>query len=168
MSEVDTAGSGEKVTTDGLDAREQGAIEILQEICDASGLDLMAQPLTRHSPYLDVELTGSSAPSTFGRHGYSLDALQYLSNLIISKRIGPDVRVILDAAGYRERRATSLIELAREFAEQVKDRQEECELDPLPAHERRLIHNALSDDPGIRTYSEGDDPDRRVIIAPAL
>ena len=167
MSEVGTAVSGEKVTTDSLDAHEQGAVEILQEICSASGLDLKPNPITRHSPYLDVDLVGSHASSTFGRHGYSLDALQYLSNLIISKRMGPEVRVILDAGGYRERREKTLIQLARELADQVKEMQEECELDPLPAHERRLIHNALSDDPAIRTYSEGDDPDRRVIIAPA-
>ena len=64
------------------------------------------------------------------------------------------------------RRTADLPELAQQFAMQVKERQEECELDPLPAHERRIIHNALSDDTEIRTYSEGADPDRRVIIAP--
>src|SRR5258708_15903307 len=99
MSEMATAGGGERVTMEGLDAREHGAIEVLQQICDASGLELSPQPTTRHTPYLDVDLVGSHASSTFGRHGYSLDALQYLSNLIIIKRIGPDVRAILNAGG---------------------------------------------------------------------
>ena len=98
--------------------------------------------------------------------GSSLDALQYLCNLVINRRLGPEIRLILDASGYRERRAETLRKLAFEYANQVKDRQEECELDPLPAHERRIIHNSLLDDPGVRTYSEGDEPDRRVIIAP--
>ena len=167
MSDSDTAVGGEKVTIESLDAREHGAVEILQEICVASGLDLTPQPVMRHTPYLDIELVGSHAGPSFGRHSFSLDALQYLSNLIVSKRIGPDVRIILDAAQCREKRAESLIQLAMECADQARERQEECELDPLPAHERRLIHNALSGLPGIRTYSEGDDPDRRVIIAPA-
>jgi len=145
---------------------EEEALRVMRELCEASGLQMNAELRARHAPYLDVELTGPDAPATFGRHGQPLDALQYLANLIIARRVAGEVRVILDAGGYRARRADTLTRLAREYAAEVKARQEECELDPLPAHERRIIHNALLDDPDVRTYSEGDDPDRRVIIAP--
>lgn len=156
----------EPVTMESLNENESHAVRILSDICSRSGLAIDLEPTGRHSPYLDVNLTGDDAAASFGRHGHSLDALQYLTNLIVGRRVGPDVRLILDADSYRARRADKLRSLALELAEQVIDRREECELDPLPAHERRIIHNTLTGVPGIRTYSEGDDPDRRVIIAP--
>ena len=168
MSESGRSEAAEPVSADSLTDRESGALETLRAIFDAARLDIQAEPRGRHTPYLDVELIGPDALDTFGRHGSSLDALQYLANLVIGRRVGPDIRLILDANSYRQRRAETLEKLAHQFADQVKDRQEECELDPLPAHERRIIHNALIDDPKVRTYSEGDEPDRRVIIAPAL
>jgi spoIIIJ-associated protein len=167
MSESARPDNAEQVSADSLTERESAALEILRGVFEAGGLDIQAEARARHSPYLDVELTGRDALETFGRHGSSLDALQYLANLAINRRVGPEIRVILDANSYRRRRADTLENLARQYANQVKERQEECELDPLPAHERRIIHNALLDDPGVRTYSEGDEPDRRVVIAPA-
>lgn len=149
-----------------LGAREQGAFEILEEICEATGLLLRPVVHGVNGQYVEIELVGDDAALSFGRNGKSLDALQYLANLIIGRRVGSDVRVLLDAANYRARRTEALITLARELAATVKERQEECELDPLPAHERRIIHNALLEDEAVRTYSEGDDPDRRVVIAP--
>jgi len=154
------------VSPDVLEPRERAAYDVLVEICDVMNLDIHPDIKGHHAQYLEVELVGPDAALSFGRHGKSLDALQYLANLIIGRRVGGDVRILLDAADYRARRAEILTNLAREFAAQVKERQEECELDPLPAHERRIIHTILADDPDIRTYSEGDDPDRRVIIAP--
>ena len=98
--------------------------------------------------------------------GQALDALQLLANNILARRTDTDVRMILDADGYRERRAEALRARAREIAKEVKQRNEEAELEPLPPHERRIIHTALADDPDIRTYSEGDEPGRRVVISP--
>ena len=85
---------------------------------------------------------------------------------MLAHRISSDVRLMLDAEGYRARRAATLIERARDLAREVRERNQEAELEPLPAHERRIIHNALIDEPGIMTYSEGDEPDRRIVIAP--
>lgn len=153
-------------TIEDLTPDQQRAVHILEEMFHTSGLSIQPVPMALHPPYVEVDLRGSDVPATFGRHGNWLDALQYLSNLIVLRRIGPEVRLVLDAGGYRARRAAILEKLAKQYASLVKERQEECELDPLPAHERRIIHNALLDDPDVRTYSEGDDPDRRVIIAP--
>jgi spoIIIJ-associated protein len=151
---------------DELDPREREAYDVMVEVCQTSGLAI--EPVVRNvqPPYVEIELVGEDAAESFGRHGKSLDALQYLVNLIIGKKVGGEVRVVLDAADYRARRIETLTKLAHEYAAMVRERQEECELDPLPAHERRVIHNALGNEPDIRTYSEGEDSDRRVIIAP--
>ena len=170
MAEQDSATQGtvEKTTIQlaELDPREQAAYGVVCDICTATGLEISPEVRSVQPPYIEVELTGEDALASFGRNGKVLDALQYLTNLVIGRKVGPEVRVVMDAADYRARRIEALESLAREYATLVKTRQEECELDPLPANERRIIHNVLSDDPDIRTYSEGDDPDRRVIIAP--
>jgi spoIIIJ-associated protein len=166
MGELE-ANAAETAATDWDNYPDAGvAREVLTEICRLSGLDMTPVVSGRHDAYLEVELVGDGAAGTFGRNGRTLDALQYIVNLLIGRRGSGEVRVLLDADGYRERRAQVLCDLALEYAAQVKDRQEECELDPLPPHERRIIHKALAGEDGIRTYSEGDEPDRRVVIAP--
>src|SRR5207237_131948 len=85
MTEQSGSEAAEPLTSDSLEAREHGAVEVLQEICSASGLTLDAEPRARHAPYLDVELVGEDVTATLGRHGQSLDALQYLANLIIGR-----------------------------------------------------------------------------------
>lgn len=154
------------ITTDELSDIEREALSAVQEFCDNTGLKI--QPVVHgvNPPYMEVELEGEDAMNSFGKSGKALDSLQYLLNLIIGRRVNGDVRIALDAAGYRSRRIVVLEALARECAETVIERQEECELDPLPAHERRIVHNILQEYPEIRTYSEGEDPDRHVIIAP--
>ncbi len=156
----------ENVNTHNITDMERGAFDIIIEMCQAMELDITPEITGSNPPYLEINLTGHDAAEAFGRFGKRLDAVQYLANLLILKRVGAEVRVVLDCAGYRLRRIQVLENLAREYAAQVKERQEECELDPLPAHERRIIHNTLSDDPHVTTYSEGVDPDRKVIIAP--
>jgi spoIIIJ-associated protein len=116
--------------------------------------------------YLHIELVGSDVGATWGRSGQALDALQFLANMILSRNRGSDVRLMLDADDYRARRAEALSIRAIELAREVKARNEEAELEPLPAHERRIIHSALADDPDISTYSEGDEPGRHVVISP--
>jgi spoIIIJ-associated protein len=148
------------------DERDLAALETVRELCEASELDMEPEIRGVEGSYLKVELVGEDAVRIFGAHGRMLDALQFLANLIISRRLGPGVRVLLDAGGYRERRMQMLVELAREYAAEVKARKEECEIDSLPPHERRIIHKLLSDDPDVMTYSEGEEPDRRIIIAP--
>jgi|SRR5579871_1359486 len=154
------------VDTATLNADQQTAIALMEQICASSGLE--AHPIVRsvQKHYMNIELLGDDVRMTWGRVGQALDALQFLSNTILSRRVSSDVRLLLDAEGYRERRADSLRQRALELAEEVKSRNQEAELEPLPAHERRIIHAALADDPDISTYSEGDEPARRVVISP--
>jgi spoIIIJ-associated protein len=166
---TDELNDAESAATDGaivLNTDQRVALTLMQEVCAASGLDASPVVRKRQGPYLHIDLVGSDARTTWGRFGPSLDALQFLCNLILSHRNGSDVRLVLDADNYRERREAILKQRAIELAKEVKARNEEAELEPLPAHERRIIHSALADDAGVSTYSEGDEPDRRVIIAP--
>jgi spoIIIJ-associated protein len=166
MSEQETTQTTTITDPGDLGPREQAAFEVLAELCEKTGLDVRPAVRGVQGQYVQIEIIGEDSPGSFGRNGKSLDALQYLANLIVGRRVGGDVRVLLDAGNYRARREETLEQLAREYAAMVKERQEECELDPLPAHERRIVHNVLAGDESVRTYSEGDDPDRRVIIAP--
>lgn len=142
------------------------ALTFIKELCAASGLGAEAVVRSAQKPYLQIEIVGENVRQTWGRQGQTLDALQFLCNTVLAHRISSDVRLMLDAEGYRARRAATLIERARELAREVRERNQEAELEPLPAHERRIIHNALLDEPGITTYSEGDEPGRHIVIAP--
>ena len=160
--EIEEAGLG----IEHLNEDERTAFALVAGACAATGADIQPSLKLLNPPYLEIDLAGDFASHGFGSFGKRLDAFQFLLNLIISRRVRGDVRILLDCDNYRERRVEALTQLALDCAAQVKERQEECELDPLPPHERRIIHNALKDDPTIRTYSEGEDPDRRTIIAP--
>jgi spoIIIJ-associated protein len=165
---VETASEAPVVPLESLNDDQQIAYTLVHEFCAASGLGAHAVVRAVHKPYISIEILGGDVRITLGKMGQGLDALQFLLNTIIMRRVGSDTRLLLDAEGYRERRAEALRLRARELADEVKLRKEEAELEPLPAHERRIIHAALADDPEISTYSEGDEPARRVVIAPRV
>ncbi len=168
MSETSTEEIAESpvVPEETLNPDQRMALTFIQELCAASGLGAEAVVRSAQKPYLQIEIIGENVRQTWGRQGQTLDALQFLCNTVLAHRVSSDVRLMLDAEGYRARRAATLIERARELAREVRERNQEAELEPLPAHERRIIHNALLDEPGITTYSEGDEPERHIVIAP--
>lgn len=100
-----------------------------------------------------------------GRHGQTLDALQYLANALAA-RAGLEKRVVVDAAGYRSRRATALDAMARRSAEQASATGRPVALEPMTAVERKIVHEALKDDPEVETGSEGTEPNRYVVVVP--
>lgn len=112
---------------------------------------------------LSIDLKGKDMGILIGYRGETLDALQYLTSLIVNK--GEDYkRVILDTNNYRSKRAEILKELAIKKANKVKAYNKSIKLEPMNPYERRIIHSALQDDECIRTYSEGEEPYRRVVI----
>lgn len=119
-----------------------------------------------HSRYVEIEIVGRDAPQLIGKEGEVLDKLQYLINSIIAHKIDPHVRVILDCAGWRRRRTERLRNQVLSIANEVKRRGEEAVLPPMPAHERRIVHQTLKDDLEVYTYSEGEEPNRYVVISP--
>ena len=99
-----------------------------------------------------------------GKHGQTLDSLQYLTNLVANKNSAERIRIMIDIEDYRERRAHTLTRLALRLAERVKRSGERVVLEPMNPHERKIIHMALQNDNRVNTLSEGDDPYRRVAI----
>lgn len=112
-------------------------------------------------------VTGDGVEALVGREGETIDALQYLCGQIVSRAEGTRMRVMIDAGDYRARRAESLERLARRAAEEVLEHGDEIELDPMTPHDRRLIHMVLKEYDGVLTRSEGDEPNRRIVVEPA-
>jgi len=103
-----------------------------------------------------------------GRRGQTLDALQLLCYRAASMGVSERKRVTLDAAGYRERRRALLQEEAEIAAQRAARNGEAVRLEPMSASERRMVHEVLKDRSDVETYSEGDEPDRRIVVAPLI
>lgn len=144
------------------DETERTAIAVLNGAMRAGNLSIKAMVTSHMGRYLYIELVGRDA-GEFG--GSQLEALQEIMNLILTRKYHLEARCVLDADGYRDRRAQKLHQLALDIAEEVKANGGEAELDPLPPYERRVVHMALKDDPQISTYSEGEGSSRHVVIA---
>ncbi len=113
------------------------------------------------------EISGDDVGSLIGRRGQTLSALQYLTKLVTGRHPEDRRRLSIDVEGYRKRREERLRSTVRRMAEQVAKTGSSVELEPMDAHERKVVHMALQDYPGIMTESEGSDPYRKVVISPA-
>lgn len=115
-----------------------------------------------------MNITGSDLGVVIGARGQTLDAVQYLVNVVANKDASSRVRIVVDAEGYRERRAEAVRRMALRAAEKAKAARKRVRLDPMSAVERRLVHLALRDDDQVETRSEGTEPYRRVVIVPRV
>lgn len=115
---------------------------------------------------LVVDISGEDLSILIGSQAETLNALQYIANLIVGKELGRSAPLIVDVEGFRKRRAQELGRLARSMANQAVQSGRRQVLEPMPAYERRLVHIALRDYPGITTESIGSDPRRKVTIIP--
>lgn len=156
--------AGPEVTATPEDAAKLG--DILKLLANKSGLEAEIVVGELQGKYINLSIDGKEAGYLVGKNGEVLNSLQYLINLIAKQQLQNGVRVTLDGNDYRKKRAESLTALAEKIAEKVIERGEEAVLEALPAFERRVIHKALQEIEGVTTYSEGEEPDRRVVIAP--
>ncbi|MEZ5164077.1 MAG: R3H domain-containing nucleic acid-binding protein [Fimbriimonadaceae bacterium] len=139
---------------------------MLNSVFEAGDLDASVSCSELNGRYVNLEISGQDVGFLVGRRGEVLNAIQYYMNVVAARKLHNGVRVTLEGDNYREKRATSLSNMAQEIAAEVVKRGQEAVLDPLPAFERRIIHQALSEIEGISTYSEGEEPNRRIVIAP--
>jgi spoIIIJ-associated protein len=117
---------------------------------------------------ITLTCSGADVALLIGRHGQTIDAVQYLMNAISHRTYGDERKeVIVDAAGYRERRRATLESLAVRTAQQVSTSGERVELDPMTAVERKVVHLRLKEFDGVETSSEGTEPNRYVVVLPA-
>lgn len=143
--------------------RAERAEAFLADVCEAMGIGVRIETRAE-GEYIHVDVTGQEAGILIGHHGQTLDALQYLCNLVAGRGGQQGARIVLDVEGYRRRRTETLTSLATRLAERVARSGEPAVLEPMSAQERRVIHLALQDYPGVTTTSEGQEPFRRVVI----
>ena len=113
-----------------------------------------------------IDLAGEDSGLLIGRRGQTLQALQFLVTLIVRKQMNEDVRVVLDVENYRQRRETSLRDMAAKVASRVAQTNRSITLEPMSPADRRIIHTSLSEHPGVRTESAGEGENRKVTIIP--
>ncbi len=144
---------------------------VVQELLDRTiaALELSARArLQEHDGELVATVSGADVSVLIGRHGQTLDALQQLANAVARRGSETARRVVVDGGGYRRRRGDALTELARQGAQRAAASGRPVALEPMSSSERRVVHEALKDDPEVTTGSEGAEPNRYVVIVPRL
>lgn len=141
------------------------AEEFLQNVTELMGLDVVLD-VQDEEEALRIEMQGDNQGILIGHRGETLDALQYLTSLLVNKGGKDYRRVTLDTEGYRAKREQTLINLANRMAAKVQRSGRRMVLEPMNPYERRILHATLQDNPHVTTHSEGEEPNRRVVIAP--
>lgn len=113
---------------------------------------------------MNIDLSGDDMGVLIGKRGQTLDSLQYLVSLVVNKGNDDYIRVKVDTENYRERRKSTLENLAKNMAYKVKRTRRPLHLEPMNPYERRIIHSALQNDKFVTTHSEGEEPYRHVVI----
>jgi spoIIIJ-associated protein len=150
---------------DGQEEPVELLAELLEEVADGLGLDCEVSV-----EELDGELRGcvegEDVGLLIGRRGQTIDAVQHLAQRILFHGGGSKVRVAIDVDGYRERREQTLHEDADDAAEEALRLGKPVELSPMPASERRVVHEHLRDRGDVSTHSEGEEPERYLVVSP--
>ena len=140
------------------------ARKFLKSILDNMKIDAEID-INESNNKINIELKGSSMGILIGYRGETLDSIQYLVNLVVNKgQDGEYKRVVLDAENYRDKREETLKRLAVRMSHRVEKTGKLMRLEPMNPYERRIIHSALQSDKYVKTYSEGDEPRRYVVI----
>lgn len=137
----------------------------LDEVFAAMGIEADLD-FTQNEDQYYVSFKGKDLGILIGRRGDTLDALQYLVNLVVNRQMEKRVKIILDVEEYRRRREETLVRLAERLSEKVRRTKRNVVLEPMNPHERRVIHTALQNDASVFTFSQGNEPFRKVVISP--
>ena len=142
---------------------EKIALAFVEDITAKMGLELKIDSSEQDGIiYIDIE--GKDSGTVIGKRGQTLDSLQYLTNLAVNKNTDKYVKVVINAENYREKRESTLEQLAIRLAGKVSKTKRAVRLEPMNPYERKVIHTTLQDDVRVNTRSEGDEPYRRVVI----
>jgi spoIIIJ-associated protein len=145
-----------------LDPVEE-TIRFLEDVFQAMNVKVQ---MTKRSDKdsVTIVMKGEEIGMLIGRRGQTLDALQYLSNIVMNRMGKTHTKIILDAENFRDRRRQTLEELAERLARKVVKTRKEVVLEPMSPQDRKIIHSSLQDHPSVKTFSKGEEPNRRVVI----
>jgi spoIIIJ-associated protein len=139
--------------------------ELLHHVVGALGLDATVE-VGDDGEIVTGTVHGDDLGLFIGRHGQTIDAVQHLAQRVAGARAGEGRRIVIDAEGYRERREGMLQRQADQAADDAVRSGRPVAMDAMTASERRLVHEYLRDETDVKTYSEGDEPDRHLVVAP--
>ena len=149
-----------------VETAEHPAKTFLEQVAADMGIEVSVKVFTNaDSVYVDID--GKDTGTVIGKRGATLDAVQYLTSLVVNKDESKYIRVVVDAEGYRAKREVTLEKLAVRLAEKAVKTGKNVRLEPMNPYERKVIHTTLQGVPSVTTRSEGDEPFRRVVILPA-
>jgi spoIIIJ-associated protein len=161
--------SASELGGDAADLDDEEPAEVLEDLLAeiADGLDLDVEiEVQEGDGLLRGNLRGEDVGLFIGRRGQTIDAVQHLAQRIVFHEGPSGVRIVIDADSYRERRAEALRADADDAAEETLRTGRPVEMDPMPASERRVVHEHLRDRGDVETHSEGDEPERRLVVSP--
>jgi spoIIIJ-associated protein len=141
--------------------------ELLEQVTRGIGVDADVR-VSEEDGVITGELIGADLGLLIGHHGQTIDAIQHLAYRIAFRRTEEPIRVVIDAAGYRERRAVALRAAADQAAEAAVHDRRPVALEAMTALERKVVHEHLKTRHDVETYSEGQEPDRRLVVAPLV
>ena len=156
------------VVEDGITKAEQDFIadtgkEFLLGMFGKMGLSVQIEKLTTKDK-ITFQVHGEELGILIGKHGQTLDAIQYLTNLVANKEVNRRCQIVVDVENYRSRREETLIQLAHRLGAKVRRTRQKIALEPMNAFERKIIHLALQNEKNIKTDSEGQEPYRHIVI----
>lgn len=161
---VASAVASRRADPDPESAATGSAREFVDRTAAAIGASVTTSVVEREGK-VTVTCSGADLGLLIGKHGQTIDAIQYLANAI-ARTAGEEHEIVVDAAGYRARRSVSLEAVAQRSARQAAATGRPVDLDPMTAVERKIVHEALKDDPEVETASEGSEPNRYVVVLP--
>ncbi len=154
-----------KPTRESLGSPDMDAKQFLEDIFAAMNLDVKVDA-DFDGETVDIKLTGDNMGIVIGKRGDTLDSIQYLTSLVVNQRSEDYIKVSIDTENYREKRTDALLALSNRLAAKVARTGKKFTLEPMNPYERRVIHANLQDNPDVTTFSVGQEPYRKVVIAP--
>ncbi len=142
------------------------AVDFIKQLIENIGVkDVRVEIEKQNESTVYIEIIGENLGILIGKRGQTLNALQYLTNLVVNKQFNHFNRIVVDVENYRQRREKTLRQLAENLAHKVVKGKRNIVLEPMIPQERRIIHTALQNNPSVVTFSQGDEPYRKVVIA---
>ncbi len=156
-------GDDESFEGDEASEAEDAAVSFVAEVLSGIGIHGKLDSY-REDDVIHITVNGQDCGAAIGRHGETLDSISYLTNLVANRHSEERLRVILDIGGYRKHREEVLINMAHKAANQVLRNKRQYALEPMNPAERRIVHAELQGVKGVTTHSEGEEPNRRVVV----
>ncbi len=144
---------------------EEEACNIIQQLLEHMKIDYQVNQAETKEGYIHINLSGNDMGLLIGRRGETLDALQFVTGLILNRKKENRVKVLLDVEDYRKKREESIESLALKLSDRVKSTRKNVVMRPMSSQERRIVHSVLQNDAQITTFSTGDEPNRKVVIS---